>query len=179
MQDTKSFYYDPQRQGYDTTLWKTVSGTPTIAANMLVLNAATVIHYGDLYQARAVFNVSIPSAPTGGNVRFIGLGQLNDSITVGFYVNGTEFGAISSDGSVTTTVPITWKNIWTATYINLEVRWKGYGVTFYIDGVKQATINSEDPGLIWKPLSLYIDNAANSDDLSIKSINVLEASKLI
>lgn len=58
-----NFYYDPARQGYDTTLWKTTTGTPTVASNKIRLNAAKILGYGDLYKAETTFKINVPSAP--------------------------------------------------------------------------------------------------------------------
>ncbi len=49
-----NFYYDPSRQGYDTTLWKTVTGTPTVASNKIRLNTAEILGYGDLFKAETL-----------------------------------------------------------------------------------------------------------------------------
>lgn len=58
-----NFYYDPARQGYDTTLWKTVTGTPSVASNKIRLNTAKILGYGDLYKAETTFKINVPAAP--------------------------------------------------------------------------------------------------------------------
>lgn len=66
-----NFYYDPAREGYDTTLWKTVSGTPTVASSKIRLNAAKIIGYADIFKGEVTYKLNIPTVPmaflTGGN----------------------------------------------------------------------------------------------------------------
>ena len=186
MANNISFYYDPQRQGYDTTLWKTLSGVPSVATNYIVLSEAAIIHYADLYQARVIYDVIIPAAPTLGDERAIGLAQVNNGDFVGFKIVDDVFSVTSNNSETSKSVVIAWKAIWSNTSIKLEIRWKGYKTEFFINGVKVATISSStdpvdgnnDNGLVLNPTSLYVANG-NADDLSIVSINALDISQFI
>lgn len=60
-----SFYYDPTRQGYDTTLWKTLGGTPAVSGSALRFNSASAISYADFFKEDSTLNISIPTAPDG------------------------------------------------------------------------------------------------------------------
>ena len=51
------YNYDPSRQGYDTNLFKTVSGSPTISGGAIRLNAAKIIGYADLYRAKQTMKI--------------------------------------------------------------------------------------------------------------------------
>ncbi len=67
-----NFLYDPQRQGYDTTLWKTLSGTPSVSGNNLLFNADSAIQYADCLRGVYNFKVTLAAAPvnaylTGGS----------------------------------------------------------------------------------------------------------------
>ena len=68
--DRINFYYDPAREGYDTTLWKTITGIPSVAGSVLRLSAATIIGYADLFKAETTYEISVPTIPqaylTGG-----------------------------------------------------------------------------------------------------------------
>lgn len=59
-----NFNYDPQRQAYDTGLWKTLTGTPAISGTKLRFSSAKAIQYGDCLRGDYKFNVTIPAAPT-------------------------------------------------------------------------------------------------------------------
>ena len=62
--NTKSFIYDPQKSGYDDSVWKTLSGTPAVASNKLRFNAAAAIEYYDVVRGVFNFGVNVPSAPS-------------------------------------------------------------------------------------------------------------------
>lgn len=65
VQIPSTFYYDPQRQGFNTNLWKLVSGSaPTIVSNKMRVSNAVIIHYADLL--RGFFNLvaNVPATPT-------------------------------------------------------------------------------------------------------------------
>lgn len=64
VQIDSNFYYDPQRQGYNTNLWKTLSGSPAVSSNKLRISNAAIIHYADLL--RGFFNLvaNVPATPT-------------------------------------------------------------------------------------------------------------------
>ena len=59
-----NFNYDPQRQAYDTGLWKTLTGTPAMSGAKLRFTSAKAIQYGDCLRGDYKFRVTIPAAPT-------------------------------------------------------------------------------------------------------------------
>lgn len=61
-----NFIYDPQRQGYDTGLWKTLSGTPTASGNDLLFNADSAIQYADCLRGAFTFKITFPATPAAG-----------------------------------------------------------------------------------------------------------------
>lgn len=178
MDNDISFYYDPQRQGYDTNLWKTVTGTPAESGGYLVFNNAAAVGYDDIFKARVIYSINVPVAPTIGDVRFFGFGQLAGNIRVGFDITDDVISAKCSKGSAVTLVNITWKAGWTNAVVDFEVRWQGFEVKFFINGVKYATINANDLGLVYEPISLYVKNT-NADNLKIANISVLDIKSII
>lgn len=58
-----NFYYDPKRQGYDTNIWKTLLGAPSVVSDKLRLNVAAIIMYADTLFGRFNMGVNIPVAP--------------------------------------------------------------------------------------------------------------------
>lgn len=167
-----NFYYDPQRQGYDTTLWKTIAGTPSISSNKLRLNAATIIHYGDILRGEFVFNVTIPAVPTSGDSRQIGLAQLNKGSYAYFDVTGAVFSAKVSTGTSSTSTAITWQAAWTNVATKYTIRWEGGLIKFFVGGALQATMSNTGTTtyLTGDPMSLYVSNS-NSDNMDITDIN--------
>lgn len=169
----KNFYFDPQKQGYDTAFWKTLSGSPAVAANELVFNSATAISYADLYSSELTMRVTFPVAPTAGQDKRIGLAQLNLGAYLGFRMNGAAFSFESIDGEGNTTnTAITWDAAWTAAPVNFKVIWHNYNADFYINTRKVATLNA---GLTPNfPLSIYVKNG-NADDLKLAYLQIRNA----
>lgn len=58
-----SFYYDPARQGYDTALWKTITGAPASTGTALRFTSAKAIGYADLFKSDVTFAAIIPTVP--------------------------------------------------------------------------------------------------------------------
>lgn len=61
-----NFNYDPQRQGYDQGVWKTVTGAPAISGNDLLLNAASIVQQADCLRGTYNFKITLAGAPTAG-----------------------------------------------------------------------------------------------------------------
>jgi hypothetical protein len=59
-----NFNYDPQRQAYDTGLWKSLVSAPTISGTKMRVTSAKAIQYGDCLRGDYKFRVTIPAAPT-------------------------------------------------------------------------------------------------------------------
>lgn len=59
-----NFNYDPQRQSYDTGLWKTITGTPAMSGTKLRFTSAKAVQYADCLRGDYKFRVTIPAAPT-------------------------------------------------------------------------------------------------------------------
>lgn len=61
-----NFNYDPKRQGYDTGLWKTISGAPSVSSDQLLFSAASAIQYADCLRGVFSFKVTVPATPASG-----------------------------------------------------------------------------------------------------------------
>lgn len=164
------FYYDPQRQGYDTVLWKTVSGTPAVNGTNLRLNNASMIHYGDIFKGEMTINLTIPVGPTAGDNRKFGFNQLNSGSFAYFQIAGTAFTAEVADGQGNTdSIVLTWDTTWTATATEFKVVWLGIEAAFFVNGIRQAL--TRVVGVPKNPLSAFVANA-NADNMDIKYIEV-------
>lgn len=58
-----NFYYDPARQGYDTALWKTITGAPASTGTALRFTSAKAIGYADLFKSDVTFAAITPTVP--------------------------------------------------------------------------------------------------------------------
>ncbi len=166
--DRINFYYDAQRQGYDTTQWRTLSGVVTATGNGIRVNSAECIHYGDIYKGRLVMNLTIPVAPTAGHSRRFGFAQKALGAYVGFRINGTVFQAETIDGDGNTeTETITWDSSWTNTTVRYEVIWNGFSATFKINGARYSFLNSS--AVVKHAMSIYFLNSV-SDSLEVSYV---------
>ena len=174
-----NFVYDPQRQGYDTALWKTLSGVPSIASNNLVLNAASIVGYADLTECDLSLRLELPEVPTAGDSREFGLASVNLGAFIIFKIDGIVLTIEVADGKGNTkSGVVAFDSAWAKTPIDFEIRWRGTYADFLISGV--GVINSTDPaGASYRindiavpkgPLSVYVKNA-NSDNLEIISVS--------
>ena len=168
-----NFYYDPQKQGYDTTAWQTISGTPAVTANQLVLNNATVISQADFYSGEITLGVICPVAPIAGQDKRFGLAQLNRGAFVGFRITDAKLYYESEGGSTAfTPIEITWDSDWTAVATDFKIVWNNFNVEFWIGARKIAILNTGFTPNI--PLGVYIKNA-DADDLKVMYMQVRNA----
>ena len=165
-----NFYYDPYRQGYDSTIWRTLWGTPTVVDNKLILNTATAIHFADVLRGQYVFRVTVPSAPSAGHSRSFGLYHPGKGAYALFDVSGAVFSVKTSDGVNTTSTAVTWQSAWTNTSIEYTVRWEPGTVKFFVNGSFAATIS--DVSVVGVPMSLYASNNT-WDDLAVSYIDCI------
>jgi len=175
----KNFYYDPQKQGYDSAVWQTIAGVPAVAANHLVLNAATTISHADIYSGEITMNVTCPVAPVAAQSKRFGLAQLNLGAFVGFRITEDKFYYESVDpNGINTAVEIPWVAAWTAAAVTFKIVWNNHNVEFWIGTEKIAILNWSNTSFSGLnthfPLSIYVMNA-NADDLKVKYIEVRNA----
>ncbi len=172
---TFSFYYDPTRQGYDANTWSTVSGTPVVVANHLVLDGASIIHFADLLRGDAYFSLNIQT-PAAGALDSFGFTLSNKVSMVGFTVVDDVVSVIVTNGSTTKSQVIVWNTNWSNKDIVYRIKWEAGMVTFYIDGQLKATLNDlytlGIPTVIvpGDPMSLFAD----SDSTNPVLINYIE-----
>lgn len=172
-----SIYYDPQRQAYDTALWKTISGTPAINGTVLRFISASAVQYKDVFKGTIVLNLTVPTAPTAGNDRKFGLTQLSKGALAYFKVAGTAFTAESADGNGNTeSTTITWDSAWTNTATEFKIVWTGFEATFYVGGVKLATHRTV--AVSKEPMSVYVNNST-ADNLDLKYAEIKDALGLV
>lgn len=136
--DRLNFYYDPIRQGYDSTLLKTITGTPTISGGAIRMNTAKFIGYADILKEDLTLNVKIPAAPTAADSRQWGLQQINIGAKAVFNITDTVFSCICVYNGVTTTIVVPWLAAWTNTAVSYTIKWNAFSADFLINGVRPA-----------------------------------------
>lgn len=165
-----SFYYDPIRQGFDTNLWKVITGaTPVIAAGRLTLKGAAIIHYADVKKGEYNFNLNIPDAPGGDDGRVFGLYAPNSGAFIVFQIGSILSGEVADGlGNSQTTGSILWDSAWQGANINFKIRWEAGTAKFFIQGTQVGAIT--DVAVPAGPLSLYVT------DFSVGAMSVGDVS---
>lgn len=167
-----TFNYDPQRQGYDETLWKTLTGTPAVTSDVLRFTSAEAIHYGDITKGDVTFNLIVPDDPESGDARRWGLYAANKDLFVGFEIIDDEFFLTVGDEAV----EVAWDTDWAAADTEYRIVWEAGMVKFYIDEVQVGVISeslvaASLVSIPHGPLSVYVENAT-ADNLDVVNIQV-------
>ncbi len=173
------YVYDPKIKEYDTSFWKSTTGTPAFSTPIVRYNADASASFGQHIFADVEFNLTVPVKPTAAQARFWGL-----RFPVGtgfgaiyFEVTGTTFQAVSVGPAGTSeTTAITWVDgTWTAAAISYRIRWENDEVRFYVNGTLYATHVAQVPQT---PLPLMISNSA-SDNLDLNYLAVRRSAAII
>lgn len=173
-----NFVYDPKRQGYDTNLFKTLVGTPSVSSDKVVLNAAEIIGYADMVWCDLTMRLIIPAVPTAGDSRKFGLASASLGAILAFEINDNVFTISAADGKGNTkSSVITFDPALAAASADFTIRWRGSYADFLINGnpvltpgdKEGSTYRISDIAVPNGPLSMYFLNG-NSDDLKIVNI---------
>jgi hypothetical protein len=183
MQLRKNFVYDPKRQGYDTNLWKTLTGVPSINASKLRLNSAEIIHYADLYGCDLMMRIILPAGPQQGDSRQFGLASVGLGAFLVFDITDDVFTIQALDGfGNTKSTIVSFDPNWLNDAIDFEIRWRGTYGDFLVNGVHVIDITDpadkkyagnyrlNDIAVSKGPLSIYFNND-NADNMDIETIN--------
>jgi hypothetical protein len=175
------YVYDPIIKGYDTTFWKSITGTPAMSSTVLRFTSAVAGSYIQHVFADVEFLLNVPVKPTAGDVRQWGF-KNPSSINLGavyFDITGTAFTLKVYDnfGNLTSTT-LTWiDGTYSAAAIKFRLRWEPDQVIAYINGVKVATVDSAG-GIPPNALGLYINNG-NADNMDLSYIGVRNAAAIV
>lgn len=174
MSNHYKFVYDALRQGYDTSLWKTLDGTPTVSSSQLRFSEATAISYGDITKGAVTFKGVVVDEPEASDDRRWGFAQAADitNTFIGFRVSDVEFTVVCG----TQALEVEWVDAWTGTPTDFKVDWRAGTVDYSINGVVVATLSNDMTDGSEKyvpvgPLSVYIDNQV-SDNMDFGNIIV-------
>lgn len=162
-----NFTYDPLKQGFDTSIWRKMSGTPVVF-NQLVFSAAAAIHSADILKGRFLFNVNVPNTPKSGDVSSWGLYSISRGAYILFDINGATFSAKTSDGETSSSSVITWDPSWSDVNTNYTIQWEAGTAKFFINGGQVACIS--DASIPNITMGLYVTNTL-ATDLTVKYIS--------
>lgn len=159
-------------RGYDSSFWKTISGTPSIVSNKLRLSAAEINSYSQYIYGKYAFAVNVPTTPSAGEAKKIGL--LNQAApTLGavyFEITGATFRAVSYDDAGTAqTTTLTWSGEGAEQVFQIE--WEKDNIVFRLAGTVVATHKTRVGSL---PQSLNLKNA-DADNTDTGYVMVKEA----
>jgi len=179
-----SFVYDPAVVGYETSFIKAISGTPTVSSSKLRLNAAEIATYDFFKFADVLFVMTVPAAPTSGDVRAWGLKvpALGNNARVEFDITGAVFSCKVYDdfGTAIGSTTVVWDATWTAAVVRYRIRFTQDGIKFYVDLNSLTTLtcvarfaisgNASQPvTLPTIPQVVHIINS-NADNLDVTAI---------
>lgn len=166
---TNSLVYDPSIVGYDTTIFKALSGAPAMSGSLLRLNAAEICTYGFWRRLIAEFTLTIPAAPTAGDVRAFGLKApaLGNRGRAEFTITGAVIAAVAYNdaGTLVCNQTITWDVAWNNTPVRFKIDTKVGPAKFYINDTLVATATGKSS----IPTPLHINNA-NADALDMTAV---------
>jgi len=169
--------YDVQMRGYDTSFWKSLTGSPSVSSNKIRLNTMTIGSYYQFLFGTFDFAFNVPTTPSTGEAKKWGL--LNPSNATGgsvyFEIAGAVFKAVSydDDGTAQTTT-LTWSSYEGAETI-FRIEWERDYINFIIDGTVVATHKTR----VGKtPLGLYVHNG-DADNCDLGFVKVKDTAKLI
>ncbi len=180
--DSGYLFYDAFIQGYDTTFFRTITGSVTYepSTGKIILPAGKVAALRYVMYGTVTFGVTVPEDPTAGDNRVWGLyspiyGNRNAAY---FFISGTNFYARSyaNDGTADSTT-IAWDEAYTNEDAKYEIRWTIDRVVFLINGLKVATHYNGVPKQI--PLPMYFSDDDSNDSFGIDYIEVQDARKII
>lgn len=167
-----NFVFDPARDGYDTSTWATVYGSPVVTAGKVVLSQASIQHKGDFYRGEVSFGLTIPSSAVLGGSRRIGLySQATGSYLWFMIENGTMLAQASDGGLNTSSSTIGWSDgvveDWTTANTKFTISWVAGVARFSINDTERAVISGAS--LPTNPMSVYIANAS-LDSMLVQSV---------
>lgn len=173
--------YNPAVEGYSADdVFHPLTGAPAISSGKLRLNADEIITYDKKFQyGNLEFLITIPVAPTAGDVRQFGFKNNDDKGLMVFDFTGAVFSAKVYDagGTLIATKTIPWDTDWTATEARYRIAWNNRNIYFIIDDTIVARFDEGfDKDVVpadimnSQPMGIYLINS-NADNMDVALIN--------
>jgi hypothetical protein len=183
----ESYVYDPEVKGFDATFFATLTGTPSGAiGSPITLNAAGIASYlMHNFVQQADFNLTIPTAPTGGQAtRQWGFKSPSSNNLGGAYfqTTGAVFSAqVYDNAGNNQNVTLTWSAGYTNTATKFSIKWEPDVILFKINDAVVASFATiaGSPGatLPVAALPVYINNAV-ADALTLNYLQIYRAAEI-
>lgn len=183
----ESYEYDPYLKAFDASFFATLSGAPSGAVGSpLTLNAAGIASYlMHNFVQQADFNLTVPTAPTGGQaLRQWGFKSpaSNNLGGVYFQTSGAVFTAqVYDNAGKNQNVVLTWSAGYTNTTTKFSIKWEPEVILFKINDVIVASFVtiSGNPGatIPMAALPIYISNAV-ADALTLNYLQIYRAAEI-
>lgn len=168
-----SFLYSPARQGYDLSSWKTIAGTPAIAAGLLNLKAAgngEAAHYADILKGDISFNVT-PLTQGIASLCSFGLASIGGSQSKIMFSLTANFTCITTNGSTTTTSPILqWNTAWEGVPTVFRIIWEAGRADFFVNDTLVYQVS--DASVPAGPLCLDLKDYSTVGNMAVGDISV-------
>ena len=170
---TRGMTYDVINRGFDTSFWKEIAATVSVASDKLRLaSGGNISSYTQFLYGIYRFAINVPTTPSAGEAKKWGL--LNPSSpTIGsiyFEITGATFRAVSYDESGTAqTTTLTWSG--EAAEQVFEIEWGPTYIIFKQAGTAIATHTTRVGNVT---LSLYAINS-DADNTEFGYITIKDA----
>ncbi len=184
--ERKYFFYDPTSYGLNDDVIQIIgSGGVTAVGGKLRVNNGKFNTLFQFFHGKLQMKVTIPTAPTAGDSRIIGVysrawGNRNAYY---IYINGSNIHArtYSERSAVAESTALMWDSSWTNTPIMIEFIQRIDRVEFWIGKLNEATRRvavhcTTIPALTLMPV--YVSNS-NADNMDVHFINIKDARKLV
>lgn len=178
-----SYVIDPQVYGLDASIWKTVSGSPSVTSNKYRLNTAEILSYSQFKYGEFEFNVTVPVAPTAADNRVFGLLSKalgnRSRITFTFNTSGELRAQVYSKlGVALFSELIPWNTAWSNTATLFRIGWTRGAVVFTValaDGTQSySTTYNAGMNPITGSLNIDVLNG-NADNMDVASVAVIHS----
>lgn len=174
VRDGDVLHYDPSVDGYPSTVWSTVSGSPSVNNNdVLVINSAEIVGISGVTLSELTLDLNIPSDPSGGDTRSWGFQSPQDGneARIEFVIDGDTFKVLGYDegGNNLFDKKAIWDSAWSGSFNKYKVKVNQGGVYFTVDGnvvAKFTDVNMPETTLV-----PHINND-NSDDLKLEVMSI-------
>jgi hypothetical protein len=175
-------YYDAQRDGYDTTLIKNLSGTPSISNDKLLLNNVNIATFFACNNSRVEMILNFPASPATGDDKVFGLKgpNLGNRGATIFVIADDVFSAKVYDslGTLLFSQVIPWNSAWNTTDTRFTISATERTVIFQVNDSNVALFGNvtEVPGHVFNgfyhgPLPVVVLNE-DSDNLYVSAISI-------
>ncbi len=169
----KNISFDPTRDGFESTRFRTTGGAPVASGDQVLLSQAGIVEKNDVARGDLTMRIVIPVAPTAGDLREFGMKNISSGAYAMFVVDEDAFYAKVSDQSGNTdTATLEFDDDWVGSVRDFRIVFQSNYVKFLIEDSPVAIF-----GGVKTPrstMSVYVNNS-NADSMLFKGYDLLGA----